>query len=273
MYEEDEAQVLTDLGLTLRQAKVLLVLTKCDSPSARAIAALSKIPRQDVYKVLDELLELGLIEKQIGTPTRFVAAPIDDMCDFLLNRRIEKTADLMAKTKALVRNLQGVASQKTSGEEPKMFLIPEKEAFAHRIKKSIETSQRSIDLIEPQKNLEQGFFFTTDALNKSMHKGVEIRVIVEQLRNVESILSFPSKLMENPNFKIRKMTTDSVLRFCVYDKKEVSAVLSSNHDFTKSFLLWTDCGSLVDVYQNYFETMWTIKSEPFKTRPETSLRV
>ncbi len=272
MHEEDEAQVLTDLGLTLRQAKVLLVLTKFSNPSARAIATLSKIPRQDVYKVLDELQKLGLIEKQIGTPTRFVATPINDTCEFLLNRRIEKTLDLKTRTKDLVRNLQGVASQKTNGEEPKLFLIPEKEAFVHRIKKSIETSQKSIDLIGPQKNLEQGFFFTTEALNKSMRRGVEIRVIVEQSRNMDLLLSVPSTLTENPHFKIKKMSTISVFRFCIYDKKEVSVVLSSDHDFTNSSLLWTDCASLVDAYQDHFETMWTIKSEPFGAVAETSLR-
>jgi sugar-specific transcriptional regulator TrmB len=264
LYEGDEVQVLTDLGLTLRQAKVFLVLVKCDSPTARAIATLSKIPRQDVYKVLDELLKLGLLEKQISTPTRFVAVPVDETCKFLLNRRIKKTSDLKIRTKALIRNLHGMASPKSNGEEPKLFLIPEKEAFAHRIKKCIESSQKSIDMIGPQKSLEQGFFFTTETLKKSMHRGVKIRVIVEEIGYSDYLQSFPSTLIENPHFRVRIVHTHSALRFCVYDKKEISVVLSSEHDFAKSSLLWSDCTSLVDAYQGYFESMWLMRSEPFK---------
>jgi sugar-specific transcriptional regulator TrmB len=266
LFEKDEVQVLTDLGLTLRQAKVYLILAKCQDITARNVATASKIPRQDIYKVLNELLGLGLIEKQISKPTKFVAFPINDTCTNLLKRKIEETSTLRIRTKTLMRNLQGIISTKTVDEEPRLFLIPEKEAFTLRIKKSIESSQKSIDIISPKKNLEQGLFFLVDALKKAMQRGVIIRLIVEPQEEDGFQFSFPQVLAENSLFKTRTMPNHMHLRFSVYDEKEITVMLLSDHDFAKSTLLWSDCTSLVDAYQDYFETMWLLKSDPFKIK-------
>jgi len=48
----------------------------------------------------------------------------------------------------------------------------------------------------------------------------------------------------------------SNLRFGVYDKKEVSVVLSLIGDFAKSSLLWSDNSSLVEIFHNHFELLW-----------------
>ena len=45
-------------------------------------------------------------------------------------------------------------------------------------------------------------------------------------------------------------------RFCIYDRQEISVMLSSKEDFTKSSLLWSDCASLVEVFKDYYEMMW-----------------
>jgi hypothetical protein len=162
-----------------------------------------------------------------------------------------------------MRNLQGIISTKTVDEEPRLFLIPEKEAYTLRIKKSIESSQKSIDIISPKKNLEQGLFFLVDALKKAMQRGVIIRLIVEPQEEDGFQFSFPHVLAENSLFRTRKMPNHMHLRFSVYDEKEITVVLLSDHDFAKSTLLWSDCTSLVDAYQDYFETMWLLKSDPF----------
>ena len=266
MFEEDEVQVLTDLGLTLRQAKVYLILTKSQNISARYVAGAAKIPRQDIYKVLGELLALGLIEKQISKPTKFAAFPINDTCAYLLKRRVEETSNLKIRTKNLMRNLQVITSAKKIDEEPRLFLITEKEAFTIRIKKSIESSRKSIYIIAPKKKLEQGFFLLADDLKKAMQRGVRIQLIVEQSEELDLQFSRPFGLAENFRFETRTISNNLHLCFFVYDKKEISVAISSGQDFAKSTLLWTDCTSLVEAYQDYFETLWLMKSDHFKVK-------
>jgi hypothetical protein len=143
------------------------------------------------------------------------------------------------------------------------------------MKKSIETARKSIDAIAPQKFLGQGFFFLTEALEKALQRGVKIRFITNILDEMDSRFSVPSALAKNASFKIRTILSHTRSRFCVYDNKEVTVMLSSDIDFAKSSLLWSNCASLVDGYQDYYEILWNDSNDfaRLKGKTETALSI
>jgi sugar-specific transcriptional regulator TrmB len=273
--KEDDVKALTDLGLSPRQASVFLVLSRLKSSNARTIATASRQARQDVYKVLDELLQLGLIEKELSTPTKFTTIPIHDACSILLRRKVRNAAYLRRETKVLERNIQAIDVEPVHDEDRNMLLVSEGETIVLRMKKSIENTRKSIDAIAPQKFLGQGFFFLTEALEKALQRGVKIRFITCISDETDSQFSVPSALTKKSSFKIRTTLNHTRSRFCVYDNKEVTVVLSSDIDFTKSSLLWSNCASLVDGYQDYYETLWndSIDFSRLKRKTETALSI
>jgi sugar-specific transcriptional regulator TrmB len=220
------------------------------------VARDSNLARQDVYKVLAELQTLGLIEKHINTPTKFAAFPIQDVTSILLNRRAEKTSELHTKTTVLINNFKADAPKTIQGEEPKLFLIPEGEAFVLRLRQAVETAQERIDIVSSIKNLPQGMFFLAELLQNAMERGVKIRCITDTLENLDSQLKMFRGLTENPSFEVRTILNQQRIRFGIYDKKELTVVLISEKDFAKSSLLWSDCVSIVEAYQDYFEMKW-----------------
>jgi sugar-specific transcriptional regulator TrmB len=275
LLREDDVKTLIDLGLSQRQASVFLVLSRLKRSEARTIATASSQPRQDVYKVLDELLQLGLIEKELSAPTKFTAIPIHDACSLLLRRRVKNAAYLRREAKVLERNFQGIDVEPDHREDKKVLLVSEGETIVFRMKKSIETARKSIDAIAPQKFLGQGFFFLTEALEKALQRGVKIRFITYILDEMGSQFSVPLALAKNSAFKIRTTISHTRSRFCVYDNKEVTVMLSSDIDFTKSSLLWSNCASLVDGYQDYYETLWNDSNDfpRTKNKTETALSI
>jgi sugar-specific transcriptional regulator TrmB len=60
--------VLVGLGLSARQAWVYLALLRVGPVRARVIAGLAGVPRQDVYRLLLELQQLGLVQKNLTAP-------------------------------------------------------------------------------------------------------------------------------------------------------------------------------------------------------------
>jgi sugar-specific transcriptional regulator TrmB len=275
LLREDDIRTLADLGLSPRQASVFLVLERLKSSNARTIATSSRQPRQDVYKVLDELMQLGLIEKELSAPAKFTAIPIHDACSLLLRRKVKNAAYLRREAKVLERNFQEIDVESVHNEDRKVLLVSEGEMIVFRMKKSIETARKSIDAIAPQKFLGQGFFFLTEALEKALQRGVKIHFITYNLDEIDSQFSVPPILAKNSSFKIRAILNHTRSRFCVYDNKEVTVMLSSNMDFTKSSLLWSNCASLVDGYQDYFETLWndSIDLTQMKTKTETAISI
>jgi len=275
LLREDDVKILIDLGLSHRQASVFLVLSRLKSSTARSIATASRQPRQDVYKVLDELIQLGLIEKELSSPTKFSIIPIHDACSLLLRRKVKNAVYLRRETKILERDLQGIDLELVHDEGRKVLLVSEGESIVLRMKKSIENTRRSIDAIAPQKFLGQGFFFLTQALEKALQRGVKIRFITNILDEMDSRFSIPSALAKNSSFRIRTILSHTRSRFCVYDNREVTVVLSSDIDFTKSPLLWSNCASLVNDYRDHYETLWndSIDFPLLKSKTETALSI
>lgn len=266
--QENEVQTLADLGLTQREASVFLALAKFGTLTARAITKALKMPRQDTYKVLTELQQVGLIEKQVSNPTKFIALPIRDACAILMNHKREKTIELQRKLEVLIRNFREISpTMAIDDEEPNLLLIPEREAFVIRIKKSIEAAAESIDVISPRNAL-QGLFYLSDSLQKAAERGAKIRFMIDDLKFVGPQLATLRACMENPRFNFKILPNHSATRFCIYDKKEITVVLSAVADFSKSSLLWSDCRSLVDNYLEHFEMLWLEATAPEWIAPE-----
>ncbi|MFW5939565.1 MAG: TrmB family transcriptional regulator [Halolamina sp.] len=92
MDDADAAAALTELGLSTYAARTFVGLQKTGVASASEVAAVSDVPRSQVYGATDELEELGLIDVQEGSPTRYRPVEIDETRELLYDR-LESTTD------------------------------------------------------------------------------------------------------------------------------------------------------------------------------------
>ena len=61
-----------------------LAILKLEKGTVNQIAKYSKVRREDVYRLLPYLEQMGLIEKLMGKPTVVRATPISDALSFLV---------------------------------------------------------------------------------------------------------------------------------------------------------------------------------------------
>jgi sugar-specific transcriptional regulator TrmB len=87
---EEYVKVLAKLGLTHNQAKVYVALLSLKNATARSAQKLSNVARQDVYQVLSELGEKGLIEKILAKPEKFRPIPVNEAISILVLERNER---------------------------------------------------------------------------------------------------------------------------------------------------------------------------------------
>jgi sugar-specific transcriptional regulator TrmB len=62
LFLEDVVQTLQYLGLSINQAKVYLAISSTKFLSVKEIKQKSNVPRQDIYRILESLTDLGLVE-------------------------------------------------------------------------------------------------------------------------------------------------------------------------------------------------------------------
>jgi len=104
---KDEAvQTLMGLELTFCQAKVYLALVPNGSCTAKTISRISKVTRQDIYRLMPQLQKLGLVQKTLSIPTEWKATPIDDGLAILLERKKKQLSEIQEKTTNLLSNFR-----------------------------------------------------------------------------------------------------------------------------------------------------------------------
>jgi sugar-specific transcriptional regulator TrmB len=81
-------QLLVDLGLSPLQAKVYIALLQSDLRKATAINKKTKIARQEVYRLVEELETKGMATKTITKPTQFYPTTLPETLSILIEERI-----------------------------------------------------------------------------------------------------------------------------------------------------------------------------------------
>jgi sugar-specific transcriptional regulator TrmB len=260
---EHAEKVLQELGLTFSQAKLFVALVKLPQcATANAISSFSNVARQDVYQLMEELQEIGLVEKIVSTPTKFKAVSIKDATSFLVKKRKEKTRSLVEESTALLANFPEIASSTGVEDRNQFILIPKREAVVRRIEKAIKNANERILLITPWREFTQWMFTLHEVWQRATERRVKIRWITDSKpqtpdSNFEIIQSF----LLNPNFKLRTLPKPVNSRLGVYDRREVFIATTANSDAAESPALWTNSPTVINVLEDYFEMKWKMAKE------------
>jgi sugar-specific transcriptional regulator TrmB len=250
--EEKDFQTLTELGLTISQIKIYLTLLKLSTPSkAFNIHQSSGFPRQDVYRVLQELLEMGIVERIISKPNKFCAIELQNATQSLLEKKIVQYNELVLKTKDLVQRAKNLKLEKL--HEDKMFLIIEKYAIIDKIKKSIENTQSSIDIIFPKRENHASLSFVGDSLRIAKNKNVTIRIITEKTHNPKSALLL--NMFKEGVFDLKYVSKPPETKFGIYDNNIILALFEEGN-FGEAPAICTNSPSIIALAKNYFEKCW-----------------
>lgn len=96
MSYEPSFPILTDLGLSLNEAKIYELLVKNGAQKPHDLAKLSGIGRANVYAILDQLKKHGLTLEMEGRQSRFLAQDPGKLNE-LLERKAKESDDLKAR--------------------------------------------------------------------------------------------------------------------------------------------------------------------------------
>jgi HTH-type transcriptional regulator, sugar sensing transcriptional regulator len=261
--EFSEQQVLVNLGLTLKQARIYIALAKSGLSRINEISRTSKVARTDVYSALEKLQRIGLVEKLIQTPPSYRAIPLKEGLALLLETRTQQYEKTRAETEILQNTLEkGTPEETIQTKNSEFVLVPQGRPVLDRIRNAIETAQQSIDLLVSWKRFSTGIADTfADNIEKAWTKKVKIRIIVEMPprdKTSEQLVKFFSG---RPSSQIRFVSGQPKTVFGIYDKKQVFVIVISKEDLLGSPALWSDNDALISLASDLFEVLWLTASE------------
>jgi sugar-specific transcriptional regulator TrmB len=253
MIQDEHIQTLIDFGLSLLQARTYLNLVELGKANVQTIARASSVARQDVYRIMPTLQELGLAEKILTKPTMYRATPLKNGLSILLQKRKKEYAELREKTSSLLNTFHENKAKTALQEEDSQFtIISEKTLIFKKLEKLTQTAQASIDITVPLNLVEGTLFCFLQCFKSATRRGVKIRMITQKAAG-ESTPRMPQALAKNPFFELKYLPNFEPRGMNIFDRKEVTLCVCEK-DGLPAF--WSNSQHVLKLATSYFDDLW-----------------
>jgi sugar-specific transcriptional regulator TrmB len=252
MIPEKYIQTLTELELTLLQAKAYMNLARLGKANVNAISKASKIARTDAYRIMIELERLGLAEKILDKTTVYKATPINEGILILLENKKKRYDEIEKKSRLLLKSFHENDSQDSRVENQQFIITSESTLFRRRFEKSF-LEARTCEMMIPELGLKYTMFHFFESIKTALKKGAKIRIITEKTEEA-AINKKLLALEKNPLFEVRFASASHInFAVTVFNGREVNLCISSNSEVPS---LYSNNAQAVQEAQMLFESVW-----------------
>jgi len=257
LIQEEDAQILKKLGFSVSQAKVYFALLCLGKSNGKTIWQYSGVARQDIYRILLELQEMGFIEKRLDAkPAEYEATPIQYGLSSLLTHKIYEYREIEQKATKLLEKLKTNTETQPSEEAQFHFISPK--ASLQKRKRCMKNAQKSTDVITSWKRFLQLTSNQMPDLLDALNRGVTYRWIISEPEDKTIIPKTTQKYMKKPLCKVRFLYSNSPnTALAIYDEKQVLIATEAKKPYyLDSAMLWSNNPSITTIIQYYFNSLW-----------------
>jgi sugar-specific transcriptional regulator TrmB len=181
---EDLIKRLMFFGLSSNEAKAYLALLQLKQASASAVAKLSNVPRQEIYRVLPHLEKLGMAEAIIGKPTKFLAISPEEALSELINyqqeilaNRISELRQAKSVLESELKKLEGKSAGLTRFEPVHYILISGQRLVNEKIQEILQKSKNEVLWMAPKLEIRVAVIYGRDEmLRRCAGRKVKVRI-------------------------------------------------------------------------------------------------
>lgn len=246
---------LLDLDLNNTQARVYALLVKHNYSTATKISEITKIARSDVYRILSELANIGLIETIPEQPKKFHALALKDGLSLLISRRQAITAKLVLKA-GLIANDTKEENQENIHDNDEFTVFSEKTKIPNKANRLAAATKNTILIMGSNRTLLKWILKAPDLIENTVARGIVLKVIFPKNEKDELSPEINRNLGKYPNFSSRLTLAPIRGTFGIYDNKIVLFNTENISGKNKYCGLLTSNESLVNIFIDYFENIW-----------------
>ena len=255
LLEDTDITFLEKIGLTRSQAHLYLALVKIGNSDALAISQQTKTPRTETYRILDELEEIGLVEKHLDVPYFYEATPVRLGIESLLIRKYEEYQQNRLELDKFLVSFE--KSEKKQDEiQPKITVSKGKQKLLSVLRYSMDNVLSTVDFVTPKKRWLNIYENCQENIKKSLERGVTYRGLLETSDNGNHDLDSIPALQQRNHLELRMVRTTSGKNYVVFDKREAAFNYTPGKSLNETVTLWTNHPILVTILQEHYETLW-----------------
>jgi Predicted transcriptional regulators len=258
----EEINALVNLGLSGRQARVYLALLKTGEAKARTVATLTMIDRQEIYRLLDSLQQLGLIRQNVSAPISYLATPIDEVIPLLLDQKRGELNSISRKANHLIKKINEPSyfAPLPIQLKPSFGVVIERDG-GRRYQKAVEESKRSIEVITSWLRFKKFCFLEEAQLKSALKNGVMLCIATEKPQSHNLPKWVETATLRHPNFKLKTMSRLPDAAVTTFDKTLAAIAFNVSTSLTRGPTFWTTNTQLCAFCNAYFNEVWAKVTE------------
>lgn len=258
LIPKEHIENLAKLGLAQTEAKVYITLLCLKRATAKRVHEESNIARQEVYRLLSDLAEKGLIKKIIGRPTEFMPISANDAISVLLQRRKEQIRQLGENAIQQFRNFEIDRAETLPPTSDAQFLLLSKNqtnpmGHINTIGRATSIAKRSVMCLTTLPILIEVKATSEQIWKDAVKRGVKFKFMIGRKLTEKIELNLDPVLENNDHFKIR--WTHMILPACLILIDEKEAFYRTGWDLNCP-VLWSASPSFVALIKDYLNMKW-----------------
>lgn len=251
----EELELLSELGLTISEAKVYLALVEIGPSSAEKVAEASKIARERVYILMPILRQKGIIHEIISTPKKFAALPFENVIRDLIAKEKDRTKVHVEKAREITKRHAELFSEnqrtKRLEHEFDISILPLGKTIPLTVSKMTREAKMTADLTITKRNMIYSVehFPETFHYKELIERGVKCRIITDSPIRAKVAL----EILEGVDLRVYREIGSGL---SIIDKRNVFLRLSNEPKWEESHMLHINNSSIAEIFSIYFESVW-----------------
>lgn len=246
-------QELTKFGLPLSQSKVYIYLGKFGSKTAPEISKALRMPRTEIYHLLNNMQNRGIITAEFCSPTKFSIVPIDEALSTIVNTEREKT-NLLAKQKNIVidlwDNLPDTTVDIETETKDRMQALQGVASLNNKIKMLINNCKNEFHMLCSERDL--GRFYHLDGFEILDTSSIKTKFIICPAKEIPNFIEEVDKHMIR-TLEDKKNETSC---FIIKDRAEMLLFTKNDGHPDDVTAIWTDSKSVINPMLMLFDCCW-----------------
>ena len=254
--EEEDLQTLIQIGFTKTQAKLYLTLLKLGRTDGKTLSKKSESPRTVVYRTLDELQKMGLVEKEITIPYKFKATPLKEGLQILMLQRLQQYEESREKTETFLSRYQDYKEEDGKEHNYKFIAVEGKERIIQVMKQQHNTVQQSAKILTNLDRWLQILHYCYEDYVKALERKVKYQVVIETRESEKIFPKTVHALLSKPNFELKLTGRPLKTNLGIFDNKEASFNFFASNPLTDSPIIVTNHPGFLSMCNDHFEKIW-----------------
>ena len=256
LLEEEDLQTLTQIGFTKTQAKLYLSLLKLGRTDGKTLSKKSKSPRTVVYRTLDELQKMGLVEKEITSPYKFKATPLKEGLQILMLQKLQQYEESREKTENFLSKYQNYNEEEYKEHNYRFISIEGKERITQVMQQQHNTVQQNAKILTSLERWLQILHYCYEDYVEALAKKVKYQVVIETREREKIFPETVHTLLSKTNFELKLTSRPLKTNLGIFDNKEASFNFFASNPLAESPIIVTNHPGFLSMCNDHFDKIW-----------------